>query len=121
MVDDTRVGTELGGYRIERVIGRGGNPRLGATPAQLRRWGNAVRSVPSVDDRIQACSQRRGATRTACWAELDQYLMTEIVPWVPYMISESAVAVSERVVAYSFDQFSALPALDRIALAPGSD
>ena len=24
MVDDTRVGTELGGYRIERVIGRGG-------------------------------------------------------------------------------------------------
>jgi len=96
-------------------------PLLGATPAQLSEWGYAVRSVPSVDDRIQVCSQRGGATRTACWAELDQYLMTEIVPWVPYMISESAVVVSERVVAYSFDQFSALPALDRIALAPGSD
>jgi len=25
------------------------------------------------------------------------------------------------VVGYSFDQFDALPALDRIALAPGSD
>jgi hypothetical protein len=31
-----------------------------------------------------------------------------------------ALAVSERVVAYSFDQFTAQPALDRIALAPGS-
>ena len=37
------------------------------------------------------------------------------------MITESAVAVSERVVAFSFDQFSTLPALDRIALEPGSD
>jgi hypothetical protein len=93
---------------------------LGATPAQLRAWGYATTSVPSVDDRIQMCSQRRGVARTACWTELDQYLMTEVVPWVPYMISESSVAVSERVVAYSFDQFAALPALDRIALAPGS-
>lgn len=94
---------------------------LGATHARLSEWGYANRSVPSVDDRIQACNHRRGVTRTACWAEFDQYLMTEIVPWIPYMISESSVAVSERVVAYSFDQFAALPALDRIALAPGSD
>ena len=96
-------------------------PLLGATPAQLREWGYATTSVPSVDDRIQVCSQHRGVTRTACWTDLDQYLMTEVVPWVPYMISEASVAVSDRVVEYSFDQFSALPALDRIALAPGSD
>jgi peptide/nickel transport system substrate-binding protein len=96
-------------------------PLLGATPAQLRAWGYATTSVPSVDDRIQVCSQRRGVTRTACWTELDQYLVTEVVPWVPYMISESSVVVSDRVVVYSFDQFAALPALDRIALAPGSD
>lgn len=96
-------------------------PLLGATPAQLRDWGYAVTSVPSVDDRIQVCLERRGAARTQCWAELDQYLMTEVVPWVPYMITESAEVVSERVVAFSFDQFSTLPALDRIALAPGSE
>lgn len=47
--------------------------------------------------------------------------MSEVVPWVPYMFTEVAVAVSDRVVAYSFDEFSGLPALDRIALAPGSD
>jgi hypothetical protein len=37
------------------------------------------------------------------------------------MFTEHAQVVSERVVAYSFDQFAGLPALDRIALAPGSD
>jgi hypothetical protein len=77
--------------------------------------------VPSVDERIQVCLQRRGVTRTECWAELDQYLMTEVVPFVPYMITETAQAVSERVVEFSFDSAFALPALDRIALAPGSD
>jgi hypothetical protein len=60
-------------------------------------------------------------SRTQCWAELDQYLVTEVVPWVPYMITENAQVVSDRVVAYSFDQFAGLPALDRIAVAPESD
>jgi peptide/nickel transport system substrate-binding protein len=94
---------------------------LGATPAQLRTWGYPATTVPTVDDRIRVCLERRGVVRIQCWAELDQYLMTEVVPWIPYMITESGVAVSERVVEYSFDQSSALPALDRIALAPGSD
>jgi hypothetical protein len=34
---------------------------------------------------------------------------------------EHTEVVSERVVAYSFDQFAALPVLDRIVLAPGSN
>jgi ABC-type transport system substrate-binding protein len=94
---------------------------LGASAEQLRDWGYEVTSVPSVDDRFDACQGRRGVARTQCWAEYDQYLMTEIVPWVPYMFLEHAVVVSERVVEYSFDQFATLPALDRIALAPGSE
>lgn len=94
---------------------------LGASAEQLRDWGYEVTSVPSVDDRFDACQGRRGVARTQCWAEYDQYLMTEIVPWVPYMFQEHAVVVSERVVEYSFDQFANLPALDQIALAPGSE
>jgi len=94
---------------------------VGASPAQLHEWGYAVTTVPSVDERIQVCLERRGVSRTQCWAELDQYLMTEVVPWVPYMITENVQVVSDRVVAYSFDQFAGLPALDRIALAPGSE
>jgi hypothetical protein len=94
---------------------------LGASAEQLRDWGYEVTSVPSVDDRFDACQGRRGVAGTQCWAEYDQYLMTEIVPWVPYMFLEHAVVVSERVVEYSFDQFATLPALDRIALALGSE
>lgn len=94
---------------------------VGASPGQLREWGYEVTSVPSVDDRFDACQQRWGVARTQCWAELDQYLMTEVVPNVPYMFMEHLQVVSERVVGYSFDQFASLPALDRIALAPGSD
>jgi peptide/nickel transport system substrate-binding protein len=93
---------------------------LGATPAELRGWGYQVTSVPGVDDRLQACLGLRGVSRTQCWAELDQDLTTEVVSRVPFMFFEHAQVVSERVVAYSFDQFTALPALDRIALAPGS-
>ena len=93
---------------------------VGASPEQLRDWGYDVTSVPSIDDRLEACQQRRGVARTMCWAELDQYLMSEVVPRVPYMYMESGQAVSERVVSYSFDQFAAMPALDQIALAPGS-
>jgi hypothetical protein len=74
-----------------------------------------------VDDRIQACLVRRGVARTQCWVELDQYLTTEIVSRVSYWVTEDAFVVSERVVDFSFDQFSGLPALDRIALASGSD
>ena len=94
---------------------------VGATPAELREWGYQVTSVPTVDDRLDACQQRRGVARTQCWAELDQYLMTEVVPRVPYIFMDNAVVVSERVVGYSFSQFTSLPALDQIALAPGSE
>jgi peptide/nickel transport system substrate-binding protein len=94
---------------------------LGALPGELRTWGYSVTSVPSVDARIGACLERRGVSRIQCWAEVDQYLSTEIVSRVPYMVTDRAVVVSGRVVAYSFDQSSGLPSLDRIALAPGSD
>jgi peptide/nickel transport system substrate-binding protein len=94
---------------------------LGATAGQLRGWGYSVTSVPNVDDRLTACATRSGSAQTECWAELDQYLMAEVVPWVPYMFVEQARVVSERVVGYSFDQSTGLPALDRIALTPGSE
>jgi peptide/nickel transport system substrate-binding protein len=92
---------------------------LGATPSQLREWGYSITSVPSVDGRLQLCLERRGVGRIRCWAELDQYLMTEVVTRVPYIFLDFVQVVSERVVAYSFDQFAGLPALDRIAIEPG--
>jgi peptide/nickel transport system substrate-binding protein len=101
------------------------NPSLlGATSAQLRAWGYEIDEVPSVDDRIERCVPLSGLAQTKCWAELDRYLMEEIVPWVPLTVRSTTWIFSERVVDSSFDQFTVLPALDRFELAddlsPGS-
>jgi peptide/nickel transport system substrate-binding protein len=90
---------------------------LGATPEQLRDWGYQVPEVPSVDDRIDNCRADVEPARTQCFADLDQYLMEEVVPWVPYLFENHIQPVSSRVVGYSFDQFAALPAFDRIAVS----
>jgi peptide/nickel transport system substrate-binding protein len=116
------TGWFLGLFDVSGLVGCCNLSLLGASPQQLSKWGYEVTSVPSVDDRLEACQQRRGIARTQCWVEMDQYLMTEVVPTVPYMYMDRPQAVSERVVEYSFDGAGpAMPALDRIALAPGSD
>jgi hypothetical protein len=51
---------------------------------------------------------------------LDQYLMEQIVPWIPYQTTNRVVLLSSRVVASSISQLATEPALDRIALKPGS-
>ena len=89
---------------------------LGATPQQLRRWGYATRSVPSVDGKIADCRSLLGSLRTRCWAELDQLLTERIVPWVPRSQLEFISVTSARVARYTYDQFAPGPALDRIAL-----
>jgi peptide/nickel transport system substrate-binding protein len=93
---------------------------LGATPAELRGWGYKVASVPAVDDRINQCLGLYGNTQIQCWASLDQYLTEQIVPWVPLLFEQNIYLTSTRVVAYSFDQFSNAPSLDRLAVRPGS-
>jgi hypothetical protein len=56
-----------------------------------------------------------------CWAELDRRLTARIVPAVPFpfLARRNVDVVSARVVGYSFDQFAAMAALDRTALAQG--
>jgi peptide/nickel transport system substrate-binding protein len=90
---------------------------VGATPEQLTEFGYAATSVPSVDDKIAECSPLVGEEQGNCWAELDQLLMEEVVPWVPYLFDNYVRTISERVLNYTFDQFAGLPALEKIALA----
>jgi hypothetical protein len=90
---------------------------VGATPAQLRAWGYDVSAVPGIDPKIDECLALVGDVQVRCWAEADQLLMEEVVPSVPYVVENKIVLASDRVVAYSFCQFTILPALDRIAVA----
>ncbi len=93
---------------------------LGATPSQLREWGYAVTDVPSADDRVERCLAMTGGDQTECWADLDRYLMEDVVPAIPYMANTSTYVVSERVGSYSQSVPTGGLAFDRIALAPGS-
>lgn len=90
---------------------------VGATPDELREWGYEVTPVPSVEEKVSECLPLVGDEQVRCWAELDQQIMEQVVPWVPLLVENHTYIVSRRVVATSFDQFATLPALDRIALS----
>ena len=91
---------------------------LGATAEQLRRWGYAMRSVPSVDGRIHECLPLLGLAQIECWATLDQYLMERVVPWVPLVLVRYAYTVSARVRNFTWDEATTgMAALDQIAVA----
>jgi peptide/nickel transport system substrate-binding protein len=91
---------------------------LGATPEQLKKWGYAVTEVPNVDARVEACLPLVGAAQFQCWAGLDQYLMENVVAWIPYAEQRFANLTSPRVVSWAFDAMTNNPALDRIAVRP---
>ena len=93
---------------------------VGVTPEMLTERGYAVVDVPSAEDQINACIPLTGDERVQCWADLDTYLMEEVVPWVPYLFDNDVVVLSANVTSYSFDQFAGLPALDRIAVEAGA-
>ncbi|MGZ8582608.1 MAG: ABC transporter substrate-binding protein [Actinomycetota bacterium] len=94
------------------------DPLVGAPDSLLRKYDYDVATVPNVDADINACTAESGQARVECWTALDRRLMEEVVPWVPWLITNSVYITSADVVAYSFDQSSSSPALERLALAP---
>jgi peptide/nickel transport system substrate-binding protein len=96
------------------------NPSLiGASSAQLASAGYAVRTVPAVEDRISQCQLLLGAEQARCWARFDKYMTEELVPFVPYLTTQASALTSDRVEAFSFSQFTTMPALDQISLKTG--
>lgn len=90
---------------------------VGITEAMLRERGYDPVAVPSAEEQIDACVPLTGDERFQCWADLDTYLMEDVVPWAPYLFDNNVVVVSDRVTNWSFDQFAGLPALDHLAVA----
>ena len=84
-----------------------------------------IKAVECTGDTLQptrqkydACVAQLPAEQAACWAQLDLYLTTRIVPWVPYEAENHVQVVPSTVAAYSFDQGIGLPALDRVSMRP---
>jgi peptide/nickel transport system substrate-binding protein len=90
---------------------------ISASPEELKSWGYKITEVPSVTDRFDRCEAEIGSDQTQCWAGLDEYLMLQVVPWVPLLFHNRQRMISSRVIHFSYDQFTTLPALDQIALS----
>ena len=91
---------------------------VGITSAQCKQLhvtGNCT-NVPSVDKQLDHCTGLIGQPRFSCYENLDKYLMTSVVPWVPYMWSYVTRITSKNVTKYGFDQFATTPAYAHIAV-----
>jgi ABC-type oligopeptide transport system substrate-binding subunit len=98
----------------------GNESLVGVGADDLKRWGYHITTVPNVDAEIDKCLSLVGFAQTRCWAELDQLLMRQVVPWVPQNTLEYNWILSDRLARFSFDQVLGWPALDQIAIAPQS-
>jgi peptide/nickel transport system substrate-binding protein len=92
---------------------------LGASPDLLREFDYEVTEVPSIDDKIDECTPLEGQERIDCWAEMDQMLMEDVVPWAPYLFDANVDILSDNIDNYVFDQFAGLAALDKMSLKGG--
>jgi peptide/nickel transport system substrate-binding protein len=88
--------------------------RLGATPKELRRWGYDATEVPSVDGQVERCRQEIGANQAPCWARIDQYVLSELMPAVPIAEISPLRLSSPGIGTLPWDQIYLEPALDRI-------
>jgi ABC-type transport system substrate-binding protein len=89
--------------------------RLGSTPAQLHRWGYPVTRVPEVDTQIDRCERELGIEQAPCWARLDEYVMTQLMPAVPMGQFATFRLSSPSIGAFPWDEVNLEPALERIA------
>jgi hypothetical protein len=89
--------------------------RLGASPPELRRWGYDVTEVPSVDGQVERCRKEIGANQAPCWARIDQYVLSELMPAVPIAEISPLRLSSTGIGTLPWDQIYLEPALDRIA------
>jgi len=91
---------------------------VGITQAMAKKVGvkGNLDNVPSVNDDLDRCANLVGAAHTACYASLDKKLMTQVVPWIPYLWSKVTRITSKNVTKYEFDQFATTPAYAHMAV-----
>jgi ABC-type transport system substrate-binding protein len=98
--------------------GNGNRGLVGLTPALAKKFGakGNIKDIPSVDKDLDKCQSTLGSTRLSCYAALDKKLMTDVVPWVPYLWSTYTNVISKNVTQWQFDQFSTVTAYAHVAV-----
>jgi peptide/nickel transport system substrate-binding protein len=90
---------------------------VGAPADLLREHGYETTELPNVDEDIETCdSLPIGDERFQCWADLDQTLSEEIVPWVNINFAREVFVYGDRIVGWDYDQFSSLPTFSELGV-----
>jgi peptide/nickel transport system substrate-binding protein len=95
---------------------------VGVTPAlnkqkHLGLTGD-LKNVPNVNSDIDTCQAKIGQTRITCWENLDKKIMTQVVPWVPYLWSNVVKIVGPKVTHWNYDQFADDTAYSQVSVKP---
>jgi peptide/nickel transport system substrate-binding protein len=99
-----------------------GNPNTsltGLTATQASQLGVSMPAggVPSVDGKIAACEEKTGDQRASCWVGVDQYLMQDVVPLVPYLWSNVIVITGADVTHFEADPISQGTTFTQVAVS----
>jgi peptide/nickel transport system substrate-binding protein len=105
------------GIRVSSTAGYN-RTLVGASPQLLRRYDYPVTHVPSVDARLAECQSLTFETAARCWADVDRFVMEELVPEVPIVDTVATWVYGPRITRFTTDQAvpSPWPALDAIAV-----
>jgi peptide/nickel transport system substrate-binding protein len=83
----------------------------------LKQWKKVRDDIPNVDSRIDACRGLGGDPRSACWAEFDRYVMTDVVPWAPIRFPDTLIVTGRTVTKFEYDQAFGILSLCHVAVA----
>lgn len=115
----TFVGTLFGSDSILQT-GNTNVPLVGITPEIADKIGlgpdHNVTDVPSVDADVVACGALTGDARTQCWVDLDKKLMEDVVPWIPFLWTNTNTVIASSVSQWDFDQSSGYQAWAHVAV-----
>ena len=100
-------------------VGTSNYSLVGLTATHARALGvrYPTTGVPNVDARIGRGEPLRGSQRLSCWIGVDQYMMDQVVPWVPYLWANNITVVAPTVSRFAFDQFSGYLSFTQIAVS----
>jgi peptide/nickel transport system substrate-binding protein len=104
-----------------RAITPSGNANrglVGITPAQAKKLGvkGDVSQIPSLNKDLDKCQGTLGNARYTCYAAIDKKLMTDVVPWMPWMWTNYVSLISKNVTKFEFDQFGVTTAYAHVAV-----
>ncbi|HEV2591145.1 MAG TPA: ABC transporter substrate-binding protein [Gaiellaceae bacterium] len=86
-----------------------------ATAKSIGVKGNLT-NLPTVNPDIDSCQTKLNQARVTCWENLDKKLMTQVVPWIPYLWSNNVFIVGPKVTHWNYDQFSDGPAYSQVSV-----